>query len=257
MADAPQPGGLLPVRLQEVLLGPTAPTGSVVELPYANPSIPQTSGLSPNRAWRSAVLSVNAPVTVVLSLDGRADVKPGEPMAVVTDEHWASTIRSLAVDVARLEAQTGAIPDAVASLSRRPNEALAGYLMIVLHYTVSFDRPDLASFLSLQMAASESVPDQARALVAGYGAMEYSRLSEPDKAVLARQLTALALSPKSAMAEAGFHGLEQLAASTDSIWAFVSEPELARIASAYRAIMAAGRMPAYAAVESKLGIRRK
>ncbi len=255
LTESPAPGEPAKVEVTEQLFGPPL-KADIVGVPFADPNDVRKSGTSPNRAWRGgAALSRNAPLTVVLALERIGDVKPGDPVRVVSDGRRSAIIRSFSLEAARLDASPESIADSVASLSREPNPALSGYLFARLTRLETVRRPELECTFLMQMIANPGVPSEAWSDIAEQLVLNYHRLSPGGRLGVVRRFAELGQSHNIRTAVLGFNGLARIGSFDGSLRALLGPAVVGGLTDSYRMLVRKGDMPRNRDLEDGLKIR--
>ena len=254
LTEFPTPGEPVAVRIDRVLFGPASEQG-IVQLPYEEPNNPRTSSHSPQRAWRGVMFSRNAPVTVAIALEQYADVKAGSPFLVVSSDRSSEVLRYLTATAARLELHPCGVSDLVASLSRKPDLGLAGYLYVYLADSVALRNPELAATLLAQMIGSPSTPPQVWEEMAAYTRREYYRLPPSGRSAMVKRFAELGQHADVRAAVAAFRSLDRIGSFDNSVWAMVPRDALKGLGSRYRTAVETGKMPRNQSLEKELGVK--
>lgn len=256
LTDPPKSGEPVTVRVTRVLFGPPI-TLENVRVPYEDFDHAHggDGGGALAAAWMKVKMLGNTPVTVVLGLERGFAVLPGEPVVVTSDERDSETIRSVAEEASRLEDSPDLISTDVASLSRSPNPALAGYLFVSLVFSNPSMQRDLRSSLLSQVLVSPSVPDERLQEIVGWLQSGYPSLSPTGRSALVRRLVDLGQQSNAEAAKAAYYGLVQIAKWDDTVATLVSPAALGGLRSAYRTMVSKGRIPRNPELETALGIK--
>jgi hypothetical protein len=250
---SPEPNEPITVSVDEALFGMIDIPGAV-KLPYHDDPRNGDKGAYLAAAWARANVTRNSSVTVVLALEKGFGVFPGEPSIVTSDERDAVIIRSLADQARRLGESPELVSDRVASLSRDPSPALAGYLFTYLAFgKASYPRELWATLLSELVGSL--VADQG--LAAGFLVAQYQSLQPPTQVIVIAHLTEFAQRPDLEVAKAAFHGLAEIASLDHSVPAMIPQAAMAGLEDAYRDRVKKGSMPRDHSLEQGLGIRYK
>jgi hypothetical protein len=249
VADSAKPGQSIPVQVSEQLYGIRLDQ-SIVELPYGDPTVMRTLGESPNRAWRGVSIVKNVPIMAAIATERIADVKPGEPIVVTSNEQGFEMIRSLVQEALRLREFPENISADVASLSGSRHSAMAGFLFVYLTLEDHVFHPERASMLLLEMLEKPSVPPGWWDEMAQLARANYYRLSRPDRGKLVTRFVTLAQSSDSRKALTAFRQIDQIAGADESVWAVVDASVKAELAKTYHALVDRGSIPRSRSFES-------
>jgi len=249
------PGQPAVIRIEERWFGPPVES-ETVEMLYPDPRDVHNSGSSPNRAWLGARnLSKNTPLTVLMARERRGDVLPGAPFLVTPNERRAPIIRSLTEAAIRLEASPAAVADEVASLERKSDSALAGYLLSYLEHREAIHNPALASTLLTQMVGSPSVPPQVWDEITQDARAEFYRLNAHDRASLANRFSELARNSDMRIAVPAFHALGRISPIGDGIKGYLAPSTRDNLEKVYNEILTHGVIARSPVLEVALGFK--
>jgi hypothetical protein len=254
LTEFPKPGEPVAVRIDRVLFGKASELGMAL-LPYEDPDITRTLTQSPQRAWRGVTFSQGAPVTVAIALEPHGDVKASAPFLVVSNERSSAVLRYLAATAVRLELHPNDVSDLVASLSRKPDFGLGGYLYVHLTNSVALRDPELAAPLLAQMIGSSSAPPQVWEEIAANARAEYSRLSTSGRSAMVKRFAELGQHTDVRAAVAAFRSLDRIGSYDNSVWAMVPRDALKGLGNRYRAAVETGKMPRNQSLEKELGVK--
>jgi len=254
LTDSPRSGSLVEVSVGEGMHG-MPQGGRPVSVPYSSEINPKEPVESPGYAWRGAALEKNAPLTVVLALSRVGPVPAGSPLLVTGDERTSGVIRDLTREADRLEASPQSISDSVASLSRRVNPALAGFLYHYLLYRVSSQQLDLASSLLGRMIGNPGVPRSKWQWLAGVIVSCDVSLSDQGRASEIGRFVELSQDADSTTAAAGLYALSRLAGFHPELMSYLTPAVISAVANSYRSLVSRGAIPHSSPLESALGIK--
>lgn len=253
LADSPKSGDAVSIRVVDWLFGPRSASGTVAVL-FEDQS--RNGALNdPARAWANVAISTHRPVTVVFGLDHGLGGNPNEPVLVTSGDREAEIVGFLAAEATRLLNTPDLIPDAVASLSRSPNPALAGFLVPYLRSLKSIKQPGLPSQMLLQMAGNPGVPAEGWEDICFWARMTSGGLGPEGPEILVRRFIELAQQQDS---RAALTGLNELAAFAQN-GHFLDHPmppaAMGKLADTYRRLVAARKMNRNEPLEAVLGIK--
>jgi hypothetical protein len=243
------------VRADEWLFGP--PTGSeTVMVPFDN-EFHNGDGLGGvTWAWMNAKVSESSQVTVVIGMEAGMGVRPGEPVLITSSERDAGVIRSLTEEAVLLKRSPDLVYDAVASLSRRPNAGLSGYLLSYLALSNGLTQRGQSWELLFQMFGNPGVPAECWDDFP-FWLVLYSGSVAPERSLaMTRRFVDLGQEEDVHAALAGLDGLALLARRGDAIVGLVPG-ESGRLRSRYRALVGTKLMPREESLETALGIKHE
>ena len=143
---------------------------------------------------------------IVLARERAGFVQAGQPAIVTTSDHDSDAIRSLLPHASLLEKHSDLASDEVASLSRAPNPALAGFLFAYLTWSGKL-KGELAADLLDQIFANPSVPPEVWDSMPFWLEMASAAQPPEKRAALTQRYVELAQRPDPRAARAGFAGL--------------------------------------------------
>ena len=246
--DTPIPGRPVLVHLEEQIAGPPV-SGDTMELPYVDPREHLKSIDYLHEAWGiggGVQFLYGAPVLAVVALapeSANTAANYHGPLIVTSNQDILETTRSLTQAAARLEAFPDGISDAVASLSRKVDRSLAGFLFSYLTERVTVKNPDLETALLGQMIGSPSVTPLVFNEIVAHIGLNYYRSSPSARAAIVRRFVDLADGRDDKAAEAGLRGLGQISHFRNEIMPMLPPATAARISSTYRRLLQSRRMP--------------
>ena len=256
--DSSRPTGPVTIRIDEWLFGrPEAPPDAVA-IPGEGQA-PPSPGMSDGRlaaAWAGTQIADRVPVTAIRVLQDGAAGRQGDPVRVTSDQREAAAIRSVAENASRLEADPSLVSEFVSSLSRSPDPALAGYLVMHLwmHAPVP-PQPVLATELLLQMLPNPSVPGADMEFIAQVVVFHYNGLPAAVKSEVVQHFVDLGQRQDVWSARAGYAGLAKIAAFDREAVGTIRPEALTALGNIYRELVKTGSIKRNGSLEAGLGIK--
>jgi hypothetical protein len=239
--NAPQSGESVSVRVDQWWSGPHSAT-ETISVPYEeSPARCSGDGGCPvASAWMNVKASPNGPLVVVLGLEKGFGTLPGIPVFVTSDEREAEIIRLVTKEAARLDGSPELISEAVASLSRVPNPALAGYMYARLKFSKMSVEGDRWADLFWQLIENPSVPPDRWGEIAVWLVSCYDTLSSAGRTLLVSRLRDLGQQEDALPATIGVAGLAEIASHDASVEIGIPPATLVRLRSSYAALVSKG-----------------
>jgi len=257
-ANAGPPGDSVTVRVEELISGPSPKTGEI-SIPYAQFQEGNSGdgGQPLAMAWASVKVAHNTSVTIVLALESGWGVRAGLPVFITSNEKEIGTIRSLVEESSRLEHSPMQVSSSVASLSRTPNPALAGYLAVYLTWSKALSNREFSADLLSQIFGNPSVPDAAADDLVFSLLGKYHGLPAESgvRGTIVRRLTQVGQQPGRHAAVSAIQGLARLVGSDESVRTMPSETALEGLANNYRGLVKRGSIPRNPTFETGLAIK--
>jgi hypothetical protein len=254
LTEIAKPEEPIAVRVEETLFG--SDNGSkVMRLPWQDDPRLADKGAYRTSAWAKADIRRNVSVTVVLGLEQGFGVFPGEPVLVTSSERDSMIIRSLADDARRLRESPERVSGMVASLSGNANPPLAGCLFSYLVFGKIPHSKDLIAALYSDLLPSLLGPTD-QALASGFLVALYTSLEPSTRVGVITSLVELAQHRDSDSAQAGFHGLAEIATLDNGVEGMLPPASLPALGDAYRQLVKTGSIAAEPLLEQMLGKKR-
>ena len=251
----PSDGQPVQFHVLEEVFGPEGK--ETVQLPYYDPSV-ITSYDQSRQAWKiksGVSFSEKTSMLVGLAMEDNYGVREGEAMFITSDEGISETIRYLAKEAKRINAFPEGVSDAVATLNRKPNGPLAGYLFTYITRRLTATDLELVSSLLSQLIESPSVPPAARQAIGLEMMINYSHLSPRGRSAMIARFVDLALNSDIHSTTTGLLGLAHINDHFhNEVNAMISPLARSKLLMAYRA-PALSTMPRNQSLEKLLGTR--
>jgi hypothetical protein len=248
----PEQGAM--VAVSEQLAGPPI-DGQIVRVPFAvpdqGPPIPGRVG----SAWKGVTLARDTEVTVMLAVDDVVYTKAGNPIAVVSGGHRQAVIQHLAAEAARIEGSADGVSDGVDRLSVSPDPPVAGYLFTHAQRIETYRSPDLAGLLLAKMVGSSSVPPVAWNEICQLARTNYERMTADGRVVLIKRFVDLVDTLDPRVAIPAFNALEVTTHVDATLQTSLQPSEMAKLVSAYRALVGRGTLLKSQALEAAFGLQ--
>ncbi len=162
-------------------------------------------------------------------------VEAGVPILVSTNESVTDIVRYLAAESKRQEEFPEGIAGAVASLSRKADAPMAGYLFVYLTRHLISRNMELETSLLGKMISNPSVPPSARKSIGESMMVNYYYLSPQSRAVLIGHFVDLSLQSEDQASTMGFRGLAHITDFFhDEVDAMIAPSTRIKLANAYR-----------------------
>jgi hypothetical protein len=252
---APRSGAPLTVRIEKWLLGPP-PVSDTVQVPYEE--FPDHN-LGDGRlawVWKNVNTATGTPVTVVYGAKKGLGVLPQMPVVVTSDEREMEIIRSLAEEGPALEGSPELISEAIASLSRVPNPALAGYIYMYLKFPKASIETDRWADLFWKLIQNPSVPPARWDEIAVWLVSCYDNLSPAGRLVLVSRLRELGQQQDVLGATIGVAGLAEIASRDPSVEVRIPAATLLKLRTTYAALVSDGSIYSnLAPLKALLGVK--
>ncbi|MBL8234347.1 MAG: hypothetical protein JNL98_37970 [Bryobacterales bacterium] len=234
-------GDSVAVRVSEWVLKGTG-GDELVRVPYEDHQGQSggDGGGSAAAAWQYLEPRRGGIVTVAVGTENGWGVRSGVPVLVTSSDQEGKTIRDL-VDVSRrLSESPELLIESCASLSRRPDPALAGYLFVHLTRGRPQGDRERSTMLLFQMLTSPSVPQRALDSVVFWLILKYNGLPPSGRASLVSKFAALSYHQNPQTASLAIEAIRRFASTDSSFAAKLPRNVLEEVRTAYRATIQRG-----------------